>query len=122
MLTMRTDKEQYGPDETVRISMTLFNESDLPREYRFRSAQRFDVQAEAGGQVVWRWSDGMYFAQVLTTLIIQPHDSRVFAAEWNQHVRAGGHAAPGHYRLEAWIVGTEERAVKEIDLLEARPT
>ena len=56
------------------------------------------------------------FAQVLSTLTIRPGDSRMFKAEWKQ-VDAGGQPVPaGLYRIRAWIVGSQEKAERDLSI------
>lgn len=110
MLVLNTDKSVYRPDETVRIHLVWKNEGSVPLEVRFATTQRFDIQAERDGEKIWQWSDGLFFAQVFTTLVIRPGDSRVFTAEWSGKDSRGRRVPTGRYRLRAWILGTEETA------------
>ena len=116
MLVLNTDKSVYRPDETVRIHLTWKNEGSAPLEVRFANTQRFDIQAERDGEKIWRWSDGLFFAQVLTTLVIRPGDSRVFTAEWNGRDSKGRPVPPGQYLLQGWILGTKERAQASVEI------
>ena len=50
------------------------------------------------------------------TLTIRPGDSRMFKAEWKQ-VDAGGQPVPaGLYRIRAWIVGSQEKAERDLSI------
>jgi hypothetical protein len=117
MLIIRTDKKEYRPDETVVMTLVLQNEGPEAREYRFYTAQRFDVTAEREGQQLWQWSHDRLFAQVMTMLVIQPGDSRVFKAEWKQTDLRGRKVPRGIYTLRGWIVGTGERAEEVVELV-----
>lgn len=117
MLQIRTDKAKVPVGEAVKMTLTLVNEGEQVREYRFGSTQRFDVVVERDGQKVWQWSDGRMFAQVLTALMIAPGDSRVFVAEWGQKDAKGRQVAAGKYVIKAWIVGTGESAEMEIEVV-----
>ncbi|HEU4962584.1 MAG TPA: BsuPI-related putative proteinase inhibitor [Bacilli bacterium] len=116
MLIVRTDQEAYRPGEQVRMTLTFCNESAQMRELLFTNAQRFDVVIKRNGEKVWQWSDGRLFAQVMTTLLVAPGDSRVFKAEWPQVDAQGNQVPPGAYEIEAWIVRTEERGETKIEL------
>ncbi|TCP55970.1 intracellular proteinase inhibitor BsuPI [Tumebacillus sp. BK434] len=116
MLIIRTDKTAYRPEETVLITLLLQNDGKEAREYRFYTAQRFDVTAERDGQTLWQWSHDRLFAQVLTTLVIQPGDSRVFKADWKQTDLRGRTVPRGPVTLKGWIIGTGERAETKIEL------
>ncbi|KEO82189.1 BsuPI-related putative proteinase inhibitor [Tumebacillus flagellatus] len=117
MLIVRTDKPVYHRDEIVRIQLSWTNDSEVPQEVTFASAQRFDVAVERVGQVVWQWSAGKFFAQVLSTLVIQPGDSRVFKVEWDQRGFDHQLVPLGSYAIRAWIKGTSDRGGTKIELL-----
>lgn len=119
MLIIRTDQETYRPGETVLFTMTWRNETEEVREYLFPNAQRFDIRITRNGEKVWQWSDGRLFAQVMTTLILPPGDSRVFKAEWKQVDENGRPVPPGEYQAEAWIVKTEERGTVQVNVSQA---
>lgn len=119
MLIIRTDQETYRPGETVLFTMTWRNETEEVREYLFPNAQRFDIRITRNGEKVWQWSDGRLFAQVMTTLILPPGDSRVFKAEWKQVDEDGRPVPPGEYQAEAWIVKTEERGTVQVNVSQA---
>jgi hypothetical protein len=116
MLIVRTDKPTYSRGEPVRITLTWNNDSEVPHEVTFTSAQRFDVAVERDGQIVWQWSAGKFFAQVLTTLVIEPGDSRVFKAEWDQKGFDHQLVPPGTYVLRAWINGTHDEGGTLVEL------
>lgn len=101
MLVIRTDKRNYLRGETVDVTLVLQNEGATTREYHFSTAQRFDLLVEKGGRKVWQWSDDRLFAQVLSTLVIRPGDSRLFKAEWNGKGPDGQPVPPGTYKLRA---------------------
>jgi hypothetical protein len=114
MLIVRTDKPTYSRHEPVLMTLTWTNDSKAPQEVTFPSAQRYDVLVERDGQVVWQWSAGKFFAQVLTTLVIQPGDSRVFKIEWVQKDQQTEHVPSGEYVIRAWIYGTHEQGETHI--------
>lgn len=116
MLIVQTDKYTYSPEETVLITLTWRNSSNTPQEVTFTSAQRFDVSVERAGHVVWQWSRGKYFAQVLTSLVIAPGDARVFKVEWKQKGEDGHPLLPGFYDLRAWVLGTNDQGETRISL------
>jgi hypothetical protein len=109
MLIVRTDKPNYNREETVLMTLTWTNDSPVAQEVTFPSAQRYDVIVERDGQAVWQWSAGKFFAQVLTTLVIQPGDSRVFKVEWSLNSLPADLLPPGEYAVRAWILGTHEQ-------------
>jgi len=115
MLVLNTDKSVYRPDEPVRIQLVWKNEGSSPLEVRFATTQRFELQAERDGEVIWRWSDGLFFAQVFTTLVIRPGDSRVFTAEWSGKDSQGRRVPPDRYRLRARMLGTDEAAEAAVE-------
>lgn len=108
MLIVRTDKTEYGPHETILITLTLQNDTSAAKEYSFPSMQRFDVLSKRDGQTFWCWGDDRLFPHVFTKITILPGDSRVFKVEWNQLDIQGQKVPAGVYTIHARIVHHEE--------------
>ncbi len=103
--TIRTDRIQYTPGETVRFTLRLANPFAEPLTLPFRSGQRFDfVVKDEDDADVWRWSHDKAFIMVLGSETLEPGDERVYEAEWDQKPSPGMAEvqAPGRYT----VVGT----------------
>ncbi|MCC6445207.1 MAG: hypothetical protein IT210_17320 [Armatimonadetes bacterium] len=112
-----TDKSAYAPGETVRIRLTLKNNTESERQITFPSGQRFEITAEREGRKVWQWSHGKMFIMAFGNLRLGPGQS--FAAEerWDQKDNDGQPVPQGTYTLSAWITARQLS-----DLPQARTT
>lgn len=78
----------------VELTLYVTNAGAAPVVFTFPSAQRYDFRVVAeSGEEVWRWSDGMSFAQVLTTDTLAPSETWRLGAEWSPGDRAGRYTA-----------------------------
>ena len=86
-----TDKTYYLVGESVKNTYTITNNSDSPLRFTFNTSQIYDfsIVNYGWGTLVYRWSKGKIFAQVITYLEIPAHSSRNFTAVWNQETNAG---------------------------------
>ncbi|MCD6107037.1 MAG: S-layer homology domain-containing protein [Caldisericaceae bacterium] len=106
-----TDKTYYLVGEPVKITYTIINNSDNPLRFTFNTSQVYDFSiANYGwGALVYRWSEGKTFAQVITYLEIPAHSSKLFTAEWDQKTNMGiGAAIDRDYRLNFWLIPEED--------------
>jgi hypothetical protein len=105
------DRSVYSPHLTVpelMVKITLRVRQGLPLELTFPSAQRFELTIRnADGKEVYRWSDGMAFAQMVGT-------ERFGPAEKNWLVRVplrsrdGNQFPPGKYTAASWLTSIGE--------------
>jgi hypothetical protein len=92
-----TDSETYRSGQPIHLSLAIENRGADPITLQFFTAQRYDFEIrDSDGEVVWRWSDTMGFAQVLGAEVLQPGDSILYEEEYL------GRLVPGRYE----IVGT----------------
>lgn len=99
-----TERPVYHPGQPVRLILTLANPGDAPQFFSFRSSHQYDFMIRQGDQKVWRWSDGRMFAQALTQLILQPHETRTFRETWDQNGLKGEPVSPGSYELVGMLL------------------
>jgi hypothetical protein len=78
-VTVKTDKGTYAPGAAVEIVVRAANRSAKTVKLRFATAQQFEVEIRRGtdgkGPVVWRWSSGMGFAEMISTQQLAPGKS-----------------------------------------------
>ena len=86
-------------DRAVEFSFVVTNASTEPVELSFRSGFVADIAAFADGSEVWRWSDGRMFTQALGTETLEPGESFVHAATWDD-------PRPGEYTAVATLQAT----------------
>ena len=95
-----TDRRSYAPGDTVVMTMTVANPSDTPAVFEFPTSQQYDfiVQEAEGKTKVWQWSDGMAFAQALTSRALAAGESYTVTERWT--IPAGEQApVPGLYQV-----------------------
>lgn len=102
---LTTDKSTYRVGETIRMNVTVCNRSSSTVTLYFHSYQLYDAVAYSGrtGRLVWRWSDGQFFPQALTSRDVAPGCTWSFPLEWSQVDSAGQQVAPGSYILRAAV-------------------
>lgn len=64
---------------SLPVYLTLTNATTSPLQLQFASMQHFDVElSDQQGQLLYRWSDGKFFAQALNTVTLEAGHSRRF--------------------------------------------
>jgi hypothetical protein len=78
-----TDRDKYAPGDTIRMQMLVRNPTKTAVVLNFNTSQQYDfVVSDVEGKEVWKWSDGMMFAQMVTSKTLAPGDSYTVKAEW----------------------------------------
>lgn len=81
------------PDR-CRFLLIVTNNLDSEVTIQFPTAQQYDFIIKSDdGRIVWQWSKGKIFAQVLTTLILSPNEEKVFVKEHS--LPPGSYSAQG---------------------------
>ena len=84
----------------VEFEFAVHNGGDDPVEMRFADAQTFDVVVERDdGEEVWRFSEGMMFAQMLQEETLSPGETETFEAVWDE-------PDPGEYHARGTLTAT----------------
>lgn len=100
-------------DGGVRLSLHITNTTSRPIEFSFPTSQRYDfVVARPSGEVVWRWSEGMAFLQVLSQATLAPGESWDMEAVWEPGSVTGELVATA--RLTAAERPVEQRTTFEL--------
>ena len=82
-VSFTTDKLIYRVGTTITVKYTITNLTDKPLVLTFPSAQQYDwTITDAEGNLIYRWSDGRAFAQVITQLTIPAGASEGFESSW----------------------------------------
>ncbi|MDW7673633.1 MAG: BsuPI-related putative proteinase inhibitor [Bacillota bacterium] len=111
LYVLSTDRMLYRRNQPVRITLVKTNISDRPVTLTYPTAQRFDFYVRRGrtGPIIWQWSADRVFAQVVEQVVIQPGQSQVFRAVWDQNTNDGFHVGPGVYTILGENVAEELR-------------
>jgi len=108
------NRRRYGRGEPVNLTLTKINISRVPRTLTYTTGQRFQFEAvRADGTVVWRWSQGRVFTQVTETITLQPGQTQVFTATWDQRNMQGNLVVPQTITIRGynWAQGLRNRFV-----------
>jgi hypothetical protein len=93
-------------EDSVRLELHVTNVASSPIPLEFNTTQRYDFEvSELDGDRVWRWSDGRAFGEALGREVLQPGESRRYAAAWAADGREGEYVATarivsGNYPVE----------------------
>lgn len=87
--TLLTANLAVAVTDVVTFTFTVTNGATAPATIEFPTAQQYDfaVTNIATGGVVWRWSAGRLFAQMLGTRILAPGEKLVFTEQWTPTVK-----------------------------------
>lgn len=109
-----TDQRRYRRGEPVNITLFKTNITSTPRNLFYPTGQRFEFEAvRADGTVVWRWSQGRVFTQVAETVTLQPGQTQVFRATWDQRNQQGNLVIPQTITIRGynWAQGLRNRFI-----------
>ncbi len=99
LLSLSTDKDSYGPDESVDITFTVTNTGNQDVRLDFPTTQYYDFVIKRGDTEVARWSLGQTFVQGSPPLILAPGRQLAFTTRWLQRDRDSNLLPPGQYEL-----------------------
>lgn len=102
-----TDKATYQSGENIELTLVKINISNEPITLNYSSAQRFDFIARRNEEIIWRWSQGRFFAQATKTITLKPEEALVYEESWNQENNQGQQISSGIYQIESWNVAEE---------------
>lgn len=71
-------------DSLITLTLTVSNPASTPAAVSFNSGQHYDftISDAANGALLWRWSLGMGFTQMLSTQTIPANGTLVYTAQW----------------------------------------
>jgi len=105
-LILQTEKKSYSIGEPVPLRFEVINISSEAIEFTFPTGQQFDFLLRNREQVIWRWSYGKQFIQIITKISIEPGQSLIYRVEWPQVDNLGNPVPPGKYKAIALLMVT----------------
>ena len=122
LFSISTDQQTYIPSQPVLLTLSLTNPNDTDLTLSFRSSHQYDFLIERKDQEVWRWSDGRMFAQVLTQLVLAPHETRTFHATWDQKDRDGKQVPSDSYEVLGLLLAEDRTYTATTSMHILQPT
>jgi hypothetical protein len=96
---------QKNPDGTITFTLTVRNESMKEIELVSSTSMLYEIEVyEKLGLLIWNWSYDKSFLMVLTSIILQPGEEKVFRETWEVRSNTGQPVPPGTYRVRACLV------------------
>lgn len=117
--SLRLIASMSGPSGgIVTFGIGLENGAATTQNLAFTDAQFFDIEVSDGGDVVWSWSHGKYFAQAGWDLELHAGESYVRDATWDLKDNNGRNVPSGAYKCRIWITSSprDEALVSETTL------
>ena len=106
-LSLSTGEESPRAAAPIVLELTGTNDGQATLVLDFPDGQRYDFEViSEEGAVVWRWAEGMFFAQVLGRETLEPGAS----LRWTGRIEAGLPA--GVYRVIATLTTVEPHAIE----------
>jgi hypothetical protein len=111
-VAVSTDKKTYTPKETIKLTLTAKNSTNLPVKLTFNSGMKYDFEICKGktssGDKVWQWSRGHAFFQMVTYATLQPGKTLVYSETFTPAVtgpdgKPVAELAPGTYTATATL-------------------
>ncbi len=110
---LTTDRHTYAPGDRIRMQMLVRNPTAEAVVLHFPTSQQYDFRVrDPEGGVVWQWSRGQMFAQMLTQKALQPGEEYTVSAEWT----IPADLAPGLYKVSGWLNREVQSYVKTVSV------
>lgn len=95
------DKKEYKRGEKVRFTITARNDGKKTVILPLPTAKQYDFKVRnKNGDLVWQWSDGKFFINMLQSMIFALREEKVYTQEWNMKDNNGRTVPPGVYQVE----------------------
>lgn len=116
-----SDKPTYKHKEPIALALTVLNLEANPYQATFTSSQKFDFFLyDEHGQLVWKWSGDKMFAQVISTLNLEPNKPLTYVVTFNQILPSGKLLSPGIYKLVGVFCAKNQPQKSEPIMVEIR--
>lgn len=95
-VTLEVADQMIGRGKTFTLKACNSMSETVTRE--FGTSQRYDFEvSDADGRLVWRWSDGMFFTQVVGEETWKARECKEWSEDWDGSTSDGGRAPAGDY-------------------------
>lgn len=119
---LRIDKSTYGVGQPIRLRLIVRNVSPDAVVLHFPSTQRYNFAVKRDLDFiffhfpvdVWQSSYGRISHPVKNTLVLKPHEEKIFEEVWNQKDARGKQVSPGRFIISAWLTISGEKTILEL--------
>jgi hypothetical protein len=94
--TLTVGDAMIGRGKTFTLKVCNATSGVVNRE--FGSSQRYDFEVTRRGELVWRWSDGQFFTQVIGEESWKAKECKEWSDAWDGSTSDGGRAPAGDYK------------------------
>ncbi|MGQ9579236.1 MAG: BsuPI-related putative proteinase inhibitor, partial [Candidatus Aminicenantales bacterium] len=106
---------QKNPDGTITFTLTIQNAGPKTLDLVSLSSQIYDIEVyQEAGILIWNWANDRSFLTVITTIILEPAQTRVFQETWQVQTNQGHPVPPGTYKVRAQLVTRINRGHKQV--------
>ncbi len=104
---LRVLPDRERPGQAVNFELTVRNPTREPVRVPFASGQQYDFEVRDGDRMLWRWSQGRVFPQVLSIEIVEAGVSMTFTGNWDLRDPQGRRVPAGDYDVRAWLTSRD---------------
>jgi hypothetical protein len=106
--TLEVKEMLHGADFTLKVC----NPGDRSVERSFNTSQRYDFEAKRGDELVWRWSNGRAFGEVVGKERWGPGECKKWTEHWDGTSSSGGVAPSGSYEAIGILKSSPDQQTK----------
>ncbi len=100
---LTAERDNYAPGDSIPLRLEIVNPTDQEMAFEFATGQRYDFSIEnEAGEIVWHWSDGLVFMQMLGQEKLGSGEKLVYSETVDFDL------APGSYTITARLVATNQ--------------
>ncbi|MDM5206949.1 hypothetical protein LG276_08425 [Cytobacillus kochii] len=97
---------QAVSEEKLVLTFTVHNQTNELVELQFNSSQKYDYEVlDEHGKVIYRYSDGKAFLQMIQTENLSPGEKKEWKSTWDYQTANEGTLNPGSYKVQAKFLG-----------------
>ncbi|MBD7938045.1 hypothetical protein H9655_13515 [Cytobacillus sp. Sa5YUA1] len=97
---------QAVSEEKLVLTFTVHNQTNELVKMQFNTSQKYDYEVlDEHGKVVYRYSDGKAFLQMIQTENLSLGEKKEWKATWDYQTANEGTINPGSYKVQATFLG-----------------
>lgn len=108
--TLEIEDQAIGRGKTFTLKVCNTTSGTVKRE--FGTSQRYDFEVKRDGELVWRWSDGRVFTQVVGEETWKAKECKTWAEEWDATNSDGAPVPTGDYEAAGVLKTSPELRTK----------